>query len=393
MESKINNDQDKSSVNQKTENNIYAEKKEKKENSNKTEESNIDSDSNNNQEEVLNDILKRKSFHPWITSKSKCHTTHGILKLHYEILDFYEFIKLKPEEKELRRKTFEEVKNLIESNYKEYSVKIFGSFTIDLSLPDSDIDLLILSDKIKKNFDECTKKEKIEPLEKIYKLIENSNKFSSYELIKDAKVPIIKCVYKETDIHVDISDIRTNGLEVIKEIKEVQKIYPCINPLIILIKYALRQRELNEIYKGGISSFIVFSLVYYFISYMSKVYKYKKKNGEKIKPYTLGELLLEFLNFYGKQFNYKELGISIRHGGYLYKRKDNGKHVLSMENFQDINQDIGSSCFRFGEVVDFFKFALKSMYFPKSPAVESYLEYFIITDNLIKERATKYKDQ
>lgn len=388
MELKINNDQDKTSLIEGIENNVHMEEEE--ENSNKSDEKSIDSDSNENQEDELIDILKRKSFHPWITPKSKCHTSHGILKLHYEILDFYEFIKLKPEEKELRKKTFEEVKNLIESKYKEYSVHIFGSFTIDLSLPDSDIDLLILSDKIKKNFEECTKKEKIEPLEKIYKLIEDSNKFSSYEIIRDAKVPIIKCVYKETDIHVDISDIRTNGLDVIKEIKEVQKIFPCVNPLIILIKYALRQRDLNEIYKGGISSFIIFSLVYYFISHMSKIYKYKKKNGEKVRSYTLGDLFLEFLNFYGKQFNYKELGISIRYGGYLYKRKDSGKYVLSMENFQDINQDIGSSCFRFAEVVDFFKYALKSMYFPKTPVVESYLECFINPDNLIKERATKY---
>ena len=42
------------------------------------------------------------------------------------------------------------------------------------------------------------------------------------------------------------------------------KIYPEIKPLMLLIKYALKQRDLNEIYKGGVNSFITFSLLYYY---------------------------------------------------------------------------------------------------------------------------------
>ena len=36
----------------------------------------------------------KNNFYPWIKPNSKCHSLKGMLKLHYEILDFYDFIKL-----------------------------------------------------------------------------------------------------------------------------------------------------------------------------------------------------------------------------------------------------------------------------------------------------------
>ena len=60
------------------------------------------------------------TFHPWIKPNSKSLITNGMLKLHYEILDFCEFIKLTPEEKNLREKTFNYFKSIIEAKLMEY---------------------------------------------------------------------------------------------------------------------------------------------------------------------------------------------------------------------------------------------------------------------------------
>ena len=60
-----------------------------------------------NQQKNGSDISENKnSFYPWIKTNSKCNFFKGILKLHYEILDFYEFIKLTDEEIALRNKTY-----------------------------------------------------------------------------------------------------------------------------------------------------------------------------------------------------------------------------------------------------------------------------------------------
>ena len=66
-----------------------------------------------------------------------------------------------------------------------------------------------------------------------------------------------------------------------KEIDKLTKIYPEIKPLMLLIKYALKQRDLNEIYKGVVSSFIISSLLYYYLTDIKKRIVNKIKNEKK----------------------------------------------------------------------------------------------------------------
>ena len=124
---------------------------------------------------------------------------------------------------------------------------------------------------------------------------------------------------------------------------------------------------------------LLFHFVFYFIEHIRK---FKNNNIYN----NLGELLKEFFNFYGFEFNYKELGISVRYGGYLYKRNDGGKNKLSVENFEDVSQDIGKTCFKFQNVMEFFKFARDSLYFPVESPIQSYLAGFILPDDLLNSR-------
>ena len=333
-------------------------------------------------------ILKEddKPFCPWIKPDSYCHKLTGMKKFHYEILDFYKFIQLNDEEKELRRKTYNSIQNIIKENFPEYTCELYGSFKTDLSLPNSDIDILILENGQEDN----PEKDDIyllNSLISIYNVLYNKHEIDNLELVK-AKVPIIKCIHKETKIHIDISLFKKNGSLAVEEVESIVKIYPEIKPLILVIKYMLRQRDLNEIYKGGISSFIIFTLLYYYIVDVKKRIIYKNNNEKKEKLITLGELLLGFFNFYGFDFNYRKLGISIRNGCFLFRRTDESKNILCVENFQDIKQDMGKSCYQYKKIIDLFKFASRSLTSCTSPVI-SYLSLFIFPDEILKERNQK----
>ena len=330
------------------------------------------------------------SFHPWIKPNSNCHITNGMLKLHYEILDFCDFIKLTKEEEDLRNKSFNYIKSIIEAKFEEYKCVLYGSFKTELSLPDSDIDILIVEkeENIKEENSENEKEILTEIIQKIYNILFDTKNFSYIEMIK-AKVPIIKCTLKETEINIDISFFRKNGLYAVETIENIIKIFPEVRPLTYVIKYALRQRELNSIYKGGVSSFIIFSLIYYYMSDIRKKVLNDIENNKKEGVLTLGHLLVGFFNFYGFMFNYDDLGISIRKGCFFYKRKEHKPNTLSIENFQDINQDMGKNCYNFKKVIEAFRNARDSLYYPANSPVVSYLAGFILPDDVLRERAEK----
>ena len=327
------------------------------------------------------------SFYPWIKTNSKCHSFKGILKLHYEILDFYEFIKLTDEEIALRNKTYNEIKDIIEDNFPCYKCSLYGSFITGLSLPNSDIDILIAK-KENANKNLCDYNEEdhlIQNMEKIFLILKNKNIFKQLELIQ-AKVPIITGLYNSTKIHVDISLFKKNGVDAAEIINKAISIYPEIKPLMLIIKYVIRQRDLNQIYTGGISSFIIFTLLYYYIADLRKQIEYEIKNGQKERLLTLGHLLMGFFNFYAFQFNYEKFGISILDGCYLYKREDECKNILSVKSFEDESLDMGTNCFQYNKVKDVFKLAAERLNYAQKNVV-SYLKEFIFPDDILKERA------
>ena len=96
--------------------------------------------------------------------------------------------------------------------------------------------------------------------------------------------------------------------------KKILEEYPAIRPVIYVIKYYLRQRKLNESYTGGVSSFLLFNLFIAYIYYLGKSTKIERKN--------LGEIMVGFFQFYAFEFNYEEVGISLRHGGFFYKKSE-----------------------------------------------------------------------
>jgi len=230
----------------------------------------------------------------------------GILKLHYEICDFFNYIKPLKSEFDIRQESFEILKDLILKKFPNWRVKVFGSFPNEIFLSDSDVDIVVISNEKKDNAKKT--------MDKLYDYLYMKSDLFDYIKRIDAKVPIVKLQLKETKINLDISVDRKNGYDAKRIIKKSLNDFHALKPLMYLLKYFMRQKKLNETFSGGISSFLLFNLLLAFLQY-----KNKTDNNTNL---NLGQLLVDFYQFYGFEFNYDEVGISTRYGGFFYKRKD-----------------------------------------------------------------------
>ena len=119
--------------------------------------------------------------------------------------------------------------------------------------------------------------------------------------------------------------------------------------------------------------------------------------NENDQDLSLGHLLCGFLQFYCFDFNYDNVGISVRYGGYFFKKSernwedDNRPYLLCVENFQDPDQDIGKSCFRIKRVLETFKFARDNLFYPSKYPIDSYLKNFIQIDKFTIDRLNYLK--
>ena len=333
----------------------------------------------------------------------------GMLKLHYEIFEFYEYMKLTPHETQLREDTISFLEKTITSSFPSFTLSKYGSFLTDLSLPDSDIDIVIIppSSQIPTTPESADKL-----LQKITTLLLSTNQFTYIEIIK-ARVPIIKATFKPTNINIDIS-LYKQGFEQQKQILiEILNEYPHMRQLIYILKYFIRQKKLNDLHSGGISSYILFHMVYF---YLLNIYK-NKHNSHSHDLLTLGHLLIGFFQFYAFDINYDKVGMSVRYGGFFYDREkksynttnsnnsstnnnnnsnnkgnsvsSKGKHILSFENCVDVDKYLGKYCYKYIKVVDCFKMARDALYYPSEYPIKSWLGMLIHEDDLIKNRNNK----
>jgi len=79
------------------------------------------------------------------------------------------------------------------------------------------------------------------------------------------EVPIVKLTDKMSDVKVDISFNMRNGVKSAELIKDFKQRFPVLSKLVLVLKQFLLQRDLNEVFTGGISSY---SLILMTISFL-----------------------------------------------------------------------------------------------------------------------------
>ncbi|EJU00806.1 Nucleotidyltransferase, partial [Dacryopinax primogenitus] len=235
--------------------------------------------------------------------------------LNAEVDAFNTYIRPRDEEHSVRLMVIECIRSSITRKWPSARVLAFGSQETQLYFPNGDIDLVVHYDGISVE----RKDQIVSFLSEISCLLQQAKVSRRVNLIGKARVPIIKFVTELGHFAVDISVNQTNGLRAVTVVNRFLWYLPAVRPLVMVIKAFLLQRGLNEPYSGGFGSYTVICMVVSFLQMHPKIRR------KEIDPrMNLGVLLLDFLELYGRYFNYSEVGISIRNGGSYFSREKRG---------------------------------------------------------------------
>ncbi|DAZ94204.1 TPA: hypothetical protein N0F65_000431 [Lagenidium giganteum] len=186
----------------------------------------------------------------------------------------------------------------VQSIWPEASVVCFGSFANGLWLPSSDIDVVIMGIP---NEDINSKTSS-----KFLLGIKEQPWIQSIDVVRSAKVPVAKLVLLDSDLRMDISieNVHTRlGIEASHVVRDYVDAIPTLYPMIIVLKQFLREKGLNIAFTGGLSSYCVALMAAFFI----------QREGQVEAPLSeVGQLLLNFLEYYSMVFDYRTMGISLK---------------------------------------------------------------------------------
>ncbi|KAL3503219.1 hypothetical protein ACH5RR_037668 [Cinchona calisaya] len=282
--------------------------------------------------------------------RANCRFKSPMLQLHTEILDFCDFLSPTPEEQASRNEAIDAVFDVIRYIWPNCKAEVFGSFKTGLYLPTSDIDVVILESEITR------------PqigLQALSRALSQRGIAKKIQVIAKARVPIIKFVEKRSGVAFDISFDAQNGPKAAEFIQDAVSKWPPLRPLCLILKIFLQQRELNEVYTGGIGSYALLTM----LIAMLQNYHYCQASPE----HNLGVLLVHFFDMYGRKLNTADVGVSCNGKGTFYLKSKKGfstkgkPFVISIQDPQDPENDIGKSSFNYFQVRSAFAMAFTTV--------------------------------
>ena len=295
-------------------------------------------------------------------SNEKCYYYK---KLSENIVSFYNDVVYKnelifPLKRKFNSIVLKIINQLIITSLKSYNIiniVLYGSQASGLSLPESDIDLLLIY---------CDSNNGIEKLiNELYKCLQMSQKFHSVTSLPKASSPLIKLEYQISDedkdiiiLHMDISFYNiyqnnasiyfTPSLLIVKYIQKSIEYLLQSKYIIFLLKNYLKNLVLNNYFTGGLSSFSIFLLFFSFYKYVIKIL-----GNEIVNNFYVGQFLVQFLDFYS-QFHFNQYIVNInKEIPFIIKEqfgpnKNNASNVVILDPFTLNN--IAANSFRINEV-------------------------------------------
>jgi len=217
-------------------------------------------------------------------------------KLSDDINDFCKHVKIETELlKKSREILISEIRAYVRNVDINLDIRIYGSYAVDLSLPCSDIDIIITPNNIMRPNSSLI-------LERLNELLRIQKYVRETKMIINTSMPVLRveCTNEMNWAKLDITvfDARHKGIECVEMVKKELEEYPVLEKLILVLKHMLKSSELNDPYKGGLSSYGLFLLLLAYLQWFP---------DEKNEP-SIGKLLIKILQFYS-QFDFRSTSV------------------------------------------------------------------------------------
>ncbi|MEW5299188.1 MAG: hypothetical protein WDW36_002227 [Sanguina aurantia] len=299
-----------------------------------------------------------------------------LLRLHQEVLELCELLQPTEDEAAGRNAAVAAVTEVVKGIWPNATVAIFGSFATGLYVPTSDIDLVV---------EHSSHGNIVRALHALANGISRKGIAKSVQVISKAKVPIIKFeTIEHGGLAFDVSFDVANGPEAAGLVKQLTGLWPMMRPLILVLKLFLQQRELNEVYTGGVGSYALITMVTAFLQLHasrrpSSAPARRGKQGKAAQTEavvaegiegSLGVLLIDFFRFYSRVLNLTDVGVSIASGGCCFGKGSKGwlnyerPFMLAVEDPADPTNDVCRSSFNIMRVKTAFEYAYQVMTTP-----------------------------
>ena len=328
-------------------------------------------------------------------------------RFHEEILNYFNYISPNKETLIKCQDTINLLTKIIKKNKPKWEIFLFGSYAQTMPTVFSDIDIVISCD-YNKDFE-------LKEMYNLMNILKDEGFCEKIRLVK-AKVSIIKATCIATGKNVEISMNQLNGCHAVKVIRKILKKYKILKPAIIFLKTLLKKFNLNESSTGGMSSYILFHLIYFVF-----IHKFKKMNVEEKNEYlpnnnlkldektnkneeinsndelniineekiikdgnnndnnnligiyykeeenntnyemNIGEFILLFLKYFGYKFDFKNNGISLNDDnfGKIFVKDERPdikyNNNLCVESIIQKGLNAAKSCYNYEKIVNFFK--------------------------------------
>ena len=351
---------------------------------------------NENYEFIFDSMNNQKDKPIWMKSET-AEIKDSKDRFHKEILNYVNYIIPNKESLIKCQETINLLTKVIKKNKPQWDIVLFGSYGQNMPTVFSDLDVVIVG-----NYNQ---EFELKEMYNIMNILKDEGFCDKIRLVK-AKISIIKTTCIATGKDVDISMNKTNGCHAVKVIKNLLKKYKILKPAIIILKILLKKFKLNESSTGGMSSYILFHLVFFIFIHKFKInkterYEFLSKNNLKSNDNTnnninindeqkifkdevnednnniidnnddedndnnyemnIGEFILLFLKYFGYKFDYKNNGISLNDDsfGKIFLKSDRPdikyNNNLCVESIIQKCVDVSKSCFNYERIVNFFK--------------------------------------
>ena len=240
------------------------------------------------------------------------------------------------------------VEKSVNDTIPDYQVHLYGSHATNLCLPWSDLDIVLIP---KNNININRGDNNHALLSKLYENLRNQKWVKDINYISNASIPIIKIysidVYNNIPIDISIQEENHFGLKCVELVKQFMNQFESLKLLVLPLKNILKRANLNDPYKGGISSYGLILMIVYFLKQQSFA-GIDISLGENNS--NLGRLFYDFLNFYSFEFDFGKNIIYIKNTAndlddLKYQNITLGSKLIIIDPLNP-NNNVAKSCYQ-----------------------------------------------